>query len=170
MSKKFLLGAVFFAGNVLFSEQEAKLDQEPKLEFTDSRLNEVKFDKESKKSAIEQYLDAGFTYAAVLRTPYRGTTILEVGPNSNYIRAIHPHRIDMPWDYAEKLNAELQRSNLLVAAVYRQVMIKVDLNSLHDEGKYGFWKCGEYQHCRKLDSRDYQELIAKMQEHLQQSN
>ena len=154
MLKKILLSTVFFACNFSFSEEILIPNQSLKLEFTNSKFNEIKFDPTSEKTPLEQLLDLSIdNHDIELKTPYRNTTILSFGKRSNFIQAITPHRADIPFDYTKELHTALMNSDLLIACVYRQAITHQDSPTVYNLSKYGYWKC-DRNICYELNSND----------------
>ncbi len=93
------------------------------LKFNDPELDNLKFNENSEKSALQQFLERNFKNVDI-KTPYRPIGLLRLSYEGSHphIEAFYPHRMEIPSQYAHSLHDALNKSDLLIAAVYREIM------------------------------------------------
>ena len=158
---------------IVLEKTENKPIAQAVIDLGNEEQNTTKIDRQSKKSAFEQFLDAAqkntqFGYAS-LKTPYRSMDLVsgqtKAGRTSDgysysaRMRFIYPHRMEVPSEYAYQLHRELLNSDLLVAAAYAQMYNAGKSDAIIPTKDHGLWKCTDNYSCWKLNESETKQLV-----------
>lgn len=117
----------------------AEIDEQEAPVIFQASLDNVFFDTQSGTSALEQFLEKGFTYAH-LHMPYRWMTLIHQSDVQSKFESLRVVFL-VPMDWSSSAHQALLKSDKLAVVVYREMREHANSDSVIDAGKFGIWQC-----------------------------